>query len=1074
MAVLTIYKASAGSGKTFQLIREYLSLIFNPKTHFSSILAVTFTNKATAEMRDRILNELFALANALDSGHTQYLKKLYNLSEDEIKIKAKFLLNDILYNYGRFKISTIDSFFQIILKSFTREIGLNLGFSLELNKKQILELSIEKFFETIQENKQLSNWLSDFAIQKIESGKSWDIQNDILSFTEDAFSELFFSFSEEQLKQFSDIRNLNTYKQNLNFIIDGFINSLRKIGDSALIGLKESNLKVDDFSYKNSGVAGFLVKQKGIDSYTVAKPGKRVESALHSDDFISGWCAKSSPKKDEILNCVQQKLHPVLLELFKLFETKYEHYISAVAILKSIDILAIIVEVFNHLINYCNEKNIFLLPLASPLLSKMIGSNDAPFIYEKTGEYLKHFMIDEFQDTSNLQWANFYPLFFNGISQDYKSLVVGDVKQSIYRWRNSDWTLLENQIQDQFRFFSQEEKVLPNNWRSDKNIVEFNNSCFKKIASIAQSEINNEFASYGFLDAENLVERIFSTTEQQVSPKKINSTGFVNVKFYEFEKDAEYNQTLINEYVIESLNKLFEHGFSPKDIAVLVRRNKEGAQIAQALMDYRRNNPEKAHLFEFVSNDSVFLGSSSIIQLLIALLEFIIDETNLLSKGKILQYFYVQNMSPKEASTKLIDIDFSDNNAFLNALPDQFKNEKDQLIELSLSQLVASLLKIFVFKINSSTAQNHFPFINAFQDAILNFTKKNGSDISGFIEWWYEFGFQTPINLSEEQNAIRIVTIHKSKGLEYKAVIAPFSYWNLDQRSKLMWCKPQVEPFNEISAIPVMYSSKLADSIFKEEYAKEKLMATIDSLNMLYVAFTRAEQALFIGAPANTTKKIKTVGDLLYEYMHSMNEEKQNSEFVDDDNSFTIGELSLIEKEEHPIREYPFDSDIEFSSNEIAVRIKSNAAIFNEKDVSQTQQGKILHKILENTKVIGDLEAATQKLVNSGIIQEKDKNAYFNFLSERLSSFEHNDWFSDKWKIMNEVAILQPGGQIRRPDRVLISDTEIVIVDYKFTKAKSSSHIQQIKEYMKLVQVVENKHVTGFVWYLLSNELHAV
>lgn len=1070
---LSIYKASAGSGKTFRLTGEYLKLIFNPNNSFKSILAVTFTNKATAEMRERILKELHTIATSNKSDHASDLKKEFKLSDKELNLKAKDLLNQILHNYSRFNINTIDSFFQKILRAFTHETGLTSGFNVELNLKQILLLSIEQFFDKANNNADTKKWLSNFAIQKIEDGKSWDIEKDIYSFSMDAFNEVFFSFSEMQLEELSKIENFKSYKKELNKHLTFFIETLHKFGKETALHLNKHNLGMTDFSYGKSGVVGYMLKLERIYQDDIKKPTTRAVSALNSTDGTTGWCAKKSPKQTEIQECVNTGLQDILKRTFTFFEENYETYSTARAIYKGIDLFAVLVEVFNELNLYCREKNIFLLPLASPLLSKMIGSDDAPFIYEKTGENLKYFMIDEFQDTSKLQWNNFSPLFTNSISQGYESMVVGDVKQSIYRWRNGDWTLLNHQLADTFKNFGVKEEPLTFNWRSAPTVINFNNTIFNSISAHAIEYLNSNDIPEQIAEKFNqTIHSIYSSANQEIPEKNIGISGMVNVQFLEEGKDKIENTQWYLDKMIEALDELFEKKIQPKDIAVLVRKGKEGSMVAKHLMEHIQKHPEKAHLFNFVSNDSVLLGSSSIVLLLIALLEYLANPDNNQSKATIIYFNSLLQNNPIESAKELLKIDFRGQNQFLDALPDDFGKELNSLKKIPLSALVNRLLSIFIYENKSIDISKQLPFIHTFQDSILNHTKNSGNDILGFLDWWNEYGINYPVNLSDEQNAIKIITIHKSKGLEYNAVIIPFAQWDLDQMSKYMWCETP-DAFNQLSMVPIKYSSELANTTFKYDYLTEKTMSLIDNLNLLYVALTRAVKALYIFAPKpSKVDKYKKVSDLLFNIF--INEPTFTDGWSLDELTYRNGDLHTESLDElivsRPNTKLPKLSN---SENKLGLRLSAKKYFVNDEgEPSQViNMGNIYHKVMEHIITINDIETAVNSVIGEGLLSKSEGKELIPKLKNILASQQVESWFNSSYKIMNESSIITEGGTLKRPDRVMIGDDKIIVVDYKFTLQKSKKHIQQVKEYMNYIESIEKMNTIGYVWYVLENEI---
>jgi len=1079
MANLTIYKASAGSGKTFQLTGEYLRLIFNPDNSFKHILAVTFTNKATAEMRDRILLELYNLSVGNPSGHAGLLIREYQLTSDQLKTRAGFLLKSILHNYSRFSVNTIDSFLQKIIKAFTREIGINNGFNIELNYRQVISDSVEQFFEQLNENEVVKNWLSAYSFSKLEEGHSWDIQKDLVDFSSASFNEAFHSFNAQQLNEFSNLESFELYRKNLNKVIGEFVVQLRNFGKQAEQLMQKHQLTIDDFLYKKSGVAGFLVGLKDKKAATIDNPSKRVLDAWNTSDFIEGWVSKTSDRKNAIQQVVDHSLHPLLKQIIFHFEEHASVFFTALAIRRNIDSFAVVTQVFKQVMTYCNEHNLFLLPLASPFLAKMIGNSDAPFIYEKTGEYLHHFMIDEFQDTSNMQWRNFFPLLENSLSQGYDSLVVGDVKQSIYRWRNSDWRLLDHQLKEEFGTFPVDEVNLPYNWRSHKQIVEFNNSVFSLAGKILGNELESIVPESMMSDDEKSVfSRIYESSPQMVPDVHQGTAGFIDIRFIDKGNHEAESEVEVLDRMIETIEKLGANGYQPRDIAILVRQNKEGAQVANRLMEHRTQFPEKEELFRFISNDSVFLGASGEVVLLVSLLQYLVNPTDEINKAQIVLYYYQRISGNEKADELLSKLDIRDNSAFLAMLPSEFVMRLSELRQLSLIEIIHQFLRIFIYTSSdrdSSTDQS-IAFIHTFQDAVLDYTKAHGSDLSGFLNWWNDSGAKTPVNLSDEQNAIRIVTIHKAKGLEYRAVIVPFTNWKFDQRQKLMWCETP-EPFSALSVVPVSYSSSLKDTMFSEFYYRERLMSMVDNLNLLYVAFTRAIETLVVFAPLSIkSNNLSTVAGLLFQIMASENQESLFHADWDSENlRFTKGTIN-VHKPEAGQSEKSSGAGLSLSDNfREKLRLKLHGEEFysinNQHILETSKQGTLFHKIFEGIKTASQIEDSVLRLVHQGLIPLEESDILINQVKQLISHDRVTDWFSQKWEVKTEASYILPGGDVRRPDRILISKDEMIIVDYKFTQTQSQAHLEQMHNYVASIGMMQNKPVKGYLWYVWKQEI---
>lgn len=1084
MSQLSIYKASAGSGKTFRLTGEFLKLIFKYDENYRRILAVTFTNKATAEMKNRILSELDILAKGEESDYAENLKSEYELTDSELKFKANKILSLILHDFSKFSVSTIDKFFQKIIRSFTREIGIQPGYSIELNQNEILAKVIDELLLELDDNKELQDWLSDLASDKIEKGSKWDFKDDIQKLAGEIFKEEFKAFDAKLIKKMSDKDFLKNYIKDVKNIITQFENHLISISKKALESIQKNGLTIGDFKWGKSSVPNYFKKIVQSNEF---EPKSRT---IKGTDSLDEWFTNKSPKKDIIEATVTNSLFELLVNSVNYYNENCFQYNSAKEVLKYIHTLGILTDLSRKLHEYCEEQNIFLISDSAKLLQIIIDDNDSPFIYEKTGSIYKHFMIDEFQDTSKTQWHNFRPLIGNSLAQGSKNLVVGDVKQSIYRWRNSDWKILSDEIQEEFAQFSPEAETLNTNWRSKKNIIDFNNAVFCYSSQIIQQNFNNEFE----LNEESTnpyltkISDAYADVYQEIPKRDGKDGGYIN---HTFLNESEYDswKDEVKTRIPKIIENLQDKDFQLKDIAILVRSGKEGQDIANALIEYKAQASSK-YKFDFISNDSLFLANSSLVRFIVSVLEYIQnpkDDINLsFIAHEYHQYLKTENAKSHEIHELLRNHSKDDDDKWLKKLfPKQFIDSLEQIKQLPIYELTDQIIKLF--KLNE--IQSELPYLKAFLDIILDFSKKSASDVHSFLNWWNEDGQKKTLSISENQDAIRIITVHSSKGLEFKNIIIPFCNWEIDHKplqTNILWCKTDVEPFNQLDLIPIKYSKGLTNTVFKDDYQKEKLHAHVDNLNLLYVAFTRAKENLYTFSPVKEKSNgIKNIGDLLYFTYQNFKNYPSDKQLIDfseywssENNSFVFGTLKQAEQNKKSIHEEfeikQFESfDIK---NKLRLKLHDNS-FFTGKENSpyeKVNHGKVMHEIFENIETEKDISQAIDKLIFDGKISPQEKSDINKRIQDILKNEQIKDWFSDKWIVRNEAEIILTNGKTLRPDRVISTNEKSVIVDYKFGEQEEPKHHKQVKSYIDLLKEMENKEVEGFLWYVDLNKIVTV
>lgn len=1073
-----VIKASAGSGKTHQLTGEYLRLLYSKPNNYRHILAVTFTNKATEEMKSRIIQELHNLMQGYESDYIEQLTEEFGLKEKEVRLQAKLILESILHDYSSFSISTIDRFFQQTMRAFTREIGLTGGYNVEVDDTAYLPEVVDTMLYELDnpQNKELAEWILNFMKSKVENNGGWSIKRDVLELGKEIFKEKYKSLSLTDKEKIRDKKHLTEYRKTLQSIVREFERALRRIGENGVNIMKQYGLSYSDFkgAVTKSPFKHFVVWANG-DVKTPTATFKNLP------DNIDEWATKKIDEStlSSIHTAYHNGLNAAVKEAINHFDN-IAFYNSANTILNYFYTLGILNDIQQRLQQIQQEQNILFLSDTTELLNKIIEDSDLPFIYEKTGTRYTNYMIDEFQDTSSMQWTNFRPLIRESRDNNNLNLVVGDVKQSIYRWRNSDWRLLEEKISDDLGIQYIRPHVLKTNWRSDANVVLFNNTIFSVSSKLLQTEYNQslEYIPDGNFKS-NISKKItdvYAQVEQSIPPqKKLNNNGKVEITFLD-NSDKENNwksQALAKlPHKIEELQK---EGFSLKDIAILVRWNSEAVEIAEYLLAYQEENPNSQFSYDIISNEALVISKAQSIKAIIAILRWATNQNDRTAKTLAIYEFYRfhSDISPDEALKSFLDG---------NSEP-EFPNEMEaylhDLLRLPLYELVESFFALSEEKINEKESA----YVQAFLDIVLKFSTQKTSNIVDFLDWWDDKGHNKTIFLPDDQDAIRIVTIHKSKGLGFGVVIMPFAEWSIDRNPRhtdIIWCRPDAAPFNLLSIVPIKYGNSLVNTIFRQDYLEEKLFTYIDNLNLLYVAFTRAKHMISVFTPKPTQKNesIKNISDLLWisisrskHIIGDANEQQIELEDylqeIEKEAIFSIGQTGAIDKKrkESPENEFaskkwqstPFD-------NRLKLRFKS-IGYFHER--GKRDYGTLMHDLISQVKTIADIESAVNSKVISGELSETDSQQTIDELKQSLSlNDDIKSWYSGKYSILNEVMILHPKYSFSRPDRVMFGDNEVIVVDYKFGEIQEEKYKKQVSRYVQHIKEMGYKNVSGYVFYV--------
>ena len=1046
--MLTIYRASAGAGKTHKLTGEYLMLLFSQPGAYRRILAVTFTNKATDEMKTRIVQELYHLASGRASDYIQLLSSAYSLTERQVREQARKILVAILHDYSAFNISTIDRFFQQTMRAFTREIGLQGGYGIEMDQELVLTEAIDNLLADLEkpESKDLLGWLLRFAEDKIEDGGGWSLRKDIMSLSREVFKESYKAFSEEVGKDIADKQALDAYKNELYAIIRSVEAEAKRLGEEGVALLKQFALQPSDF--KGGSRSPFFYFEK------LARGEMKEPTATFQTlpDNPEAYTTKTTPPGlRQIIGCVYEEgLNACVKNIVSLF-ANLTAYNTAREIVRYYYTLGILTDISRQIASYREEKNVMLIADTTELLNKVISGSDAPFIYEKTGTHVDHYMIDEFQDTSGMQWNNFRPLVEESLANGRANLIVGDVKQSIYRFRNSDWKLLDEQVRRDFEEEQVREETLMDNWRSCRHIVEFNNGFFTTAPAILQDLYNEALKTSSLNEEERTafftkIMTAYDKSIQRVPPPFQKKDGHVRIDFLSGDEEKKWEQ--------EAMERLQDNGYALKDIAILVRTNQEGALVADTLLAYKEEHPSDRYNYDIISDDALFVGSSPAVRFLIAVLRYLRnpeDQTN----RKLAMYAY-------------------------QVLTGKFgESEADK----SVSQNLQSISRQSLYEVTEGLFRNfsaYFPeteqvFVQAFLDMVSEYAQKESADLNRFLRWWDETGYRKTIATPDGQNAIRILTVHKSKGLGFKVVIIPFGDWEIDHKPTkpvILWCHPEKKPFDRLHLVPVRYGQILSSTIFAKDYFKERLHAFIDNLNTLYVAFTRSKEELIVFSPRprkinkeGKVEKITSIADLLWAGVETDIE----------DDTFERGEWwhpASGRTAEDTLEEIPMSRLYSVSPDDrLQLRLHGKGFFF---DNARRKHGTLMHEVLSRIRTPKDIPASVESYRLAGVINREEAAELISRLEELLQAEEVKAWYDGSARVLNEVDILFGKGLSKRPDRVMIKGGKVIVVDYKFGERQDKRHPNQVRNYLQLIRKMGFERVDGYLWYVELGKIEAV
>ena len=1058
-----ILRAGAGSGKTFRLAYEYILEVLRDRsdapdrfdhTAYRNILAVTFTNKATEEMKNRILKQIHKLASGAKSQYLADLKRDTGLSEQQLRERAIAVRTAILHDYSRFTVLTNDTFFQRILRAFVKELGIERNYAVELDTAPVITKSTDALINDITDNKELYGWLSDMARERIDKGERWDIREGINRLSRELFKE-------ETHDTISQIQDKKSFSRKIKAYISYVDQMAADIGEQA----RRACDKIEQSGYSHIDFSqGFTKYFDKIANGEYALPTKRVMG--HCSDAPEEWLRKGDRTNSQLV-VLAAGLQPVLNDICTNISTLFSALSTRSILLQNYHSYALLNDLYNKAKEICSNENSILLSETKHIISKLISEEDAPFIYEKVGGRFEKFMIDEFQDTSLKEWHNFLPLLRNAMAQSERVavLLVGDIKQSIYRWRGGDWRILGDMAAEELGRDMVHLDSLDCNYRSLPQVVRFNNAIFEKVIALDNSNLNSllDKALYDKTISPTIHRELYDTLQRayeghkQTPSRDCHNTGYIDVTVYADRTTNEEGVTQIVEPdIIGRIKSILDSGYKPSDITILVRNNREATSIAEQLLAARAAL-EPQYYFDITTQEALSVDNSHAVSFILAVMRLAINRQERVSAA-------IYNRYHKGGR-------------FMASISDEENNFLDRLRMLSPEEAFEHIAIRYAEVLCGQEA-----YVEALHEQIVRFCAGRVADIALWLEWWKDNGHKQSVTAERSEHSLEIMTIHKSKGLENKVIIIPYCNWKLDPKSSTgrltnnIWAKPSAESaLSNIGLFPVAYSNSLAYSEFSEGYYTERVYAHVDNINILYVALTRAGEQLHIFIPQSSIEAsaggvVRAALDAIIaaaepqivltrteegdniHYRSGVQQGPESENMSKDGDDSTRQQIRLTSYTPSPVS--------------LALRTSFNRYTEDADSLSPRQMGIMMHRAFEGATTRNDIRHSIEQMVFNGILSQSEAAQLNDHITSTLDNSIAGEWFDEKWQeIRCERGIISSELRLQRPDRVMSDGERCVVVDYKFG-VELPGHKEQISRYAKLLHDMGYKQVEGYVWYV--------
>lgn len=1118
--MLSIYKASAGSGKTFTLAYEYIKMLLGRKdesgkyslgskhqrNNHRHILAITFTNKATDEMKSRIVAELATLAG-IEKGRSPYLDMLvdeFGCSKQQLCEAARNALQELLFDYGSFGISTIDSFFQSILRTFAREAELIGNYEVEIDTDGPVALSVAELFRSLsyrhddKATRRTIHWLTNFLTARVREKKSVNLFNtsselhsSLLGFIKGLMNEEFALHAAEFADYFSDSARIDNLVKSLSVNMRDILGRIAEKGTT----IKSLAETIDNISTNNrKWIEGSAVISASTVGASIFSGATIRKAAADPETILTGAKARKQanmPLAEEISRFAAELLEEI---------SKY-YFFREIGV--NIHFLGIFGDVLKQLESYRQDNNMLLLSDTNGLLHDIIGDDDAPFVYERMGVWYHHYLIDEFQDTSKMQWLNIRPLLSESMAVDNDSLIIGDEKQCIYRFRSSDPNLLKEEVETDF--VSSKVSVKGNtpgantNWRSSATVVKFNNDLFTAAASLTGND------------------EIYSNAVQEISPAHSNHAGFVALACISASNNETYNNVALYRMSTE-IRRQIESGYSPGDIVVLCRKKAQASLVISHLIALQESDPQFPR-FRIVSDDALLVSSAPSVRLIMSILRSVAlssvtssskmvdgvlrNDSHTLSQASLtillneFEKAQSMGMTPSAAlsqAVKSVEIMLDNPEIDVNR---QVADELDMSRCSNLIEMVDRIIQRFI---PEATLEVESMYIAALRDMVVDFSARGSADVRSFCNWWDTKGRKNKVATSPDSQSLKVMTIHKSKGLEFKCVHVPFATWKTNDFKSPEWFdtsgiedipREYLPPMLPIKPAPVLEGTP-----FGAQYRKRVAELLLDELNVTYVVFTRAIDELIVtyreASDASISGLLCECASRMMRYIPA---ESQLNAFNLPEDSGLVGDLSMIsgkpttaikesESKNSGSKALPavFGETVGALSSESArgINVLAGMELPRPKDEARLR-GIMYHDVLSHVRNLSDVSKAVRRCVSRGLVPRDAADEIETGLTGLLSREDVYPWFSGYRKVLIErpVSTGRPAAhgnfERRRPDRVVwTSDGHIDVIDYKTGDTDPTKYYSQIRRYLYMLKSMGLKNLRGYIWNLDSGKIYRV